>query len=590
MLHRLPDTEEKQPEFYKKDKGSAQIHGQNFEYKFCALVFLRATNKGYKFKLASNAKEYGKFDDVVVEFLDDNSRKKHIFLQLKSKPGHKIQMQQLLEEKGDFSLRKYYKSYKEIEEKFNCSEKGVKLESSIDESLFIIYTNADVGQKLKSYNVIDFSQEEFLMTGGTVLQFNEEEHKVIYEHLQEPNKEEHKAICQHLQEPTKEEHKAICQHLQEPNKEEHKDIYEQMQEPNKEEHKAICQHLQEPNKEEHKAICQHLQEPKKEEHKAIYQHLQEPPKHREFLSRFRICYGQAKEEEMDRHIKSELQQIMKVPESELDLNYKSFLPIMQDWWQHKNFFLKDTNYKENDPLLKTSEEIRTALIAKILDQRTSELDELSLKYKESILTDMKQLINLHKAVLIFAPGRSTTLTAAKIHQVLGAGKHAILNLKQLIRYKPEVMMAWKSRFDVLVLESQTSTEKFQEDFYQISMILKEGVVEKKLIFISDKEGNTEQLSALRSTCKTNLTEINDDWNFTDIVPESTTFLLEKKVIFQGTETQLKNLDKENNFCMLNALDYDSFSLLLANEKPSIGTPIEKNPVYYIDRPLQILTL
>ena len=68
-----------------KDKGSAQIHGQIFEYKVCALVFLRATNKGYKFKLASNMEGYGKFDDVVVEYQDDNCRKKHIFLQLKSK-------------------------------------------------------------------------------------------------------------------------------------------------------------------------------------------------------------------------------------------------------------------------------------------------------------------------------------------------------------------------------------------------------------------------------------------------------------------------------------------------------------------------
>ena len=103
------------------------------------------------------------------------------------------------------------------------------MDGRIDESLFIIYTTVDVPQGLKSYNVIDFSEEEFLMTGGRVLQFNEREHK------------------------------------------------------------------------------------------DIYQHLRKLPKYREFLSRFRICYSQAKEEEMECHIKCELQRSMKLPDSELDL-------------------------------------------------------------------------------------------------------------------------------------------------------------------------------------------------------------------------------------------------------------------------------
>jgi hypothetical protein len=190
---------------------------------------LGAKNKGYKFKLASNVKGFGAFDDVVIEYFDTTSKKKHIFVQLKSKAKRHITMSELKSKSGDFSLCKYYDSYIEVEEKFNCGEEGVKLDGIIDESLFIIYTNADVEQKLKSYKVVDISQEEFLMTGGSVLQFNEEEHK------------------------------------------------------------------------------------------AIYELLQELPKHREFLSRFRICYRQADEKKMDFYIKRELQKSMKLPDSELDL-------------------------------------------------------------------------------------------------------------------------------------------------------------------------------------------------------------------------------------------------------------------------------
>jgi hypothetical protein len=39
---------------------------------------------------------------------------------------------------------------------------------------------------------------------------------------------------------------------------------------------------------------------------------------------------------------------------------------------------------------------------------------------------MKQLTETHKAVLIFTPGISTTLTVAKIHQMLSDTEHTIL--------------------------------------------------------------------------------------------------------------------------------------------------------------------
>jgi hypothetical protein len=62
-----------------KNRGSAGIHDQIFEYKFCALVLLGDTNQGHKFKLASNVEGLGAFDDVFVEYLDDNSRKKNTY-------------------------------------------------------------------------------------------------------------------------------------------------------------------------------------------------------------------------------------------------------------------------------------------------------------------------------------------------------------------------------------------------------------------------------------------------------------------------------------------------------------------------------
>jgi hypothetical protein len=156
-----------------------------------------------------------------------------------------------------------------------------------------------------------------------------------------------------------------------------------------------------------------------------------------------------------------------------------FIDFVKDWWQNRNYVLKDTNSKEIDLLEKTKEKVRTTLVMQILHKRNTTLDDLSIKYKEPAIKDMKQLIEPHRAVLIFAPGKSITLTSAKIHQMLSATKHFTLNLKQLIQYKTEVMLAWKSMFDVLVLESQSATENMEDIFYEISINLNELSESKK---------------------------------------------------------------------------------------------------------------
>jgi len=277
---------------------------------------------------------------------------------------------------------------------------------------------------------------------------------------------------------------------------------------------------------------------------------------------------------------------MTEPKSQLDLAYMCYADFIKDWWQHKNIFLKDTNSKENDPLQKTNEKVRTILVAKLLDQRESELDHLSIKYKQSAITDMKQLIEPHKAVLIFAPGRSTTLTAAKIHQMLSDTKHIILNLQQLIRYKTEVMLAWKCVFDVLVLESYSSAEVSRDLFQELSGFLNDNDAEKKIIFISNIVGNIGKIHELRCKFHPNLTVRYDDYKFTGLISESQMLFLEKKVYYQGDEVKLSSVVKDDDVGKLNSLDCDSISLLLENKKPLIGICTEDTIKYYVDRTLQ----
>jgi len=87
------------------------------------------------------------------------------------------------------------------------------------------------------------------------------------------------------------------------------------------------------------------------------------------------------------------------------------MDFMEEWWQNLSYFLKDTNSKEM-----TKHKVRTTLVVKILDQRKSELEDLSIKNEEYAIICMKQMTETHKAVLIIAPGSSTSLTAAKNHR------------------------------------------------------------------------------------------------------------------------------------------------------------------------------
>jgi ankyrin repeat protein len=325
-----------------------------------------------------------------------------------------------------------------------------------------------------------------------------------------------------------------------------------------------------------------------ETHKDIYQHLKEKPRYREFLSRYRLMYSQANEKQMDRYIIPPLQEKLELPDSEGESACQYFCNVIMGLWQEKDrsYFLTACNIKGNDALQKTSEKVRKALIANVLDQRKSELDALSFKYEQPAITYMEQLTEHNRAVLIFAPGRSTNLTAAKIHQMLGATEHTVLKLQQFMRFKSDVMLAWKNVFDVLVLESERSTENLQGVLNEISVMLNECGVEKRFIFIANITGNIEQISALRRAFRTELREVYDDWHFKDMVTETRKFFLRKKVTFQGSVIQIKSLVKEIDVHMFNALDCDSMSLLLANEKPAIGVKVENPLKYYIDRTLE----
>ena len=146
------------------DKLSDNDHGNRFQSKMLFLSFLRAINEGSNFHLGTElAKFGGKFDDLI--FLKDygqpNGQKSFLYLQAKhrlhEKPNKKaksITLEYLLNDnKGDFSLMKYFHSYRDDIMK---AKEGPQPTDKVD---CVICTNIDfdkedlVGKKIQIRHV-----------------------------------------------------------------------------------------------------------------------------------------------------------------------------------------------------------------------------------------------------------------------------------------------------------------------------------------------------------------------------------------------------------------------------------------------------
>ena len=130
-------------------KLSDNDHGNRFQSKLVFLFFIRAINKGYKkFRLATELDKFGgKFDDLIFIREDDTQDgvKSYLYLQAKhglhEKPHSKaksITTAHLLNDnKGDFSLVKYFHSYRDCITK---ASEGPQREDQVD---CVICTNKD---------------------------------------------------------------------------------------------------------------------------------------------------------------------------------------------------------------------------------------------------------------------------------------------------------------------------------------------------------------------------------------------------------------------------------------------------------------
>ena len=97
------------------------IHGNLFQLKLLMLFLIRGIGKEYEFHLGTEIPEHGKFDDLVFKYEvqdknDSNSKHwRYLYLQAKHRQNKdkSITSSDLLAASGDFSLSKYFHSYRQ---------------------------------------------------------------------------------------------------------------------------------------------------------------------------------------------------------------------------------------------------------------------------------------------------------------------------------------------------------------------------------------------------------------------------------------------------------------------------------------------
>jgi hypothetical protein len=125
---------------YEKDGVANTLHGIEYQIKLLFLIMIRGLSKNYKFRIAAERKQAGKFDDVEVH-LDVQGEWKCRFIQAKHRQDetNKITAGDLKNLRdAAFSLKKYFVSYREMKQ----NHKPGELKN------LIIFTNIDLDNEL----------------------------------------------------------------------------------------------------------------------------------------------------------------------------------------------------------------------------------------------------------------------------------------------------------------------------------------------------------------------------------------------------------------------------------------------------------
>ena len=504
---------------YKKVTEFAKITGPLYEVKTIALLYLRALKQHENFQIASNMKAAHSFDDIV--FVTDN---RTIFIQLKHKEKAQkkiIDIHQLLQLKGDYSLLKYYKSYCEIEKQWK-SDIHLKLCGKFENSVFVLYTNCRIDEKLGIKNKFDFV--EIINSGGTSSCFEKKHDKDIY-HLFERLPEYEQILTQAINSDQIQESADIL------------NIVKKLLNSN-------AKYL--PSEADLTMLLTEIKS------------LGSLSNWKEFLAKFYLLSEQASEKQLDNRIRQEMKNICSS-----DIMFSNFLWEVQHWWNNDNYFLTNkTQFWQN--IL----EIHIGIIS----GKKSNLTVLKkIQYNENELnTIRKKFAPSERIINIVSECRN--FTCLKVMQSLE--RCVYINIEILKSHCNKLLTLWKlgSECEILLVEGWENMFEIVEGCFDV---LRTKLDKTLMVVTSSSDEKPMQLFNLFQH-----RIIDDSFSFNQLNKTSKQSILETNINFQGNSLSLKSLADKTAFGRLLTCDILT-ELLTENNTLEVGKKeTEENKFYF----------
>jgi hypothetical protein len=99
--------------------------GNDYQFDLLLLCAHQSVESGIKFKLSTEQKDAGKFDDLVLKIKEKNGKTRYIFGQAKHKENAGNLDFQTIMESNNFKMSKYFESWDEILMKYGNTEKDI---------------------------------------------------------------------------------------------------------------------------------------------------------------------------------------------------------------------------------------------------------------------------------------------------------------------------------------------------------------------------------------------------------------------------------------------------------------------------------
>jgi ankyrin repeat protein len=531
-----------------------------------AFLFARALNRTEEFRLASNVKGAGAFDDLVFRYrLRDRDDWKTCFIQLKHKKnGGTIKLCSLTQMSGDFSLFKYFESYCEITRKAS-TDCNLKNCGPVVDFEFIIYTNARMegksalqGGDTDPVSILGSKENE-----GNCITFDESCDRDVFEFFQELSR--YKDSILELDSLIKKE-KLMNNEINE----KIKDLQSTFTS------KAILDSL-DGLQSKPSNIDKLVKEVKKCDF-SLYG---------EFLRKVRIFQGQLSENSFETLIKEELQEACQTSPSCANSIYRKFDEALRVWWQ------KSGSVKWLSENSHAWQSVKQYLIEKTKQLSESEIQETvgcNLSFKQQHIEKLSDAIKQNSILNIITNTNLSILSKLKTYQTLvslGYKNSLFINSKSLLSRRKEVLKLWPCKWSaVLVIDCEKDSHSVDDKVIDTLVgFLRR--YQQRLILISPR-GHGYLASRLGQELGNIYKDYEDTCNFLDLDEESQKQILGKKVDFQGTKVTLETLvGTDTQEFIKPHIDSDVLSILLSRGKNMcVGRKLGDHCKYYVQRVLE----